>query len=523
MPKLNALFLLLFIPVISIYAQSGNQAFSSQTQPLPYLQISNSISAPSNTEISQSLNSIERGMLTPQDIATVANTFAFLSRKDQNTFLLNLREKNKKLAETLIIYRNRLNQYVAEGTNLQPIIEAIFLHYVINTEEGISARNHNEPQDLFVEMSKYSQILGMEFSRSSNGRSFFKVNSKSEECYNCTGDSFNDLHSNGVTANRIRYGRDDVISSSVFDFNGTTKEYRLENAAILADLSHLSYFQPQFIKTQLAQWNYSSFSWIEGTKTDTQVFVAKKDNYQIVCFRGTESFTDALVDVWFKKVSADEGKGKVHAGFQSALDEIWTQLEKTLNKQTPIYVSGHSLGGALAQLTANRLTSNNYRVYGVYTFGSPRVGNLTFKKSYDVRLKDNTFLHINNRDVVATVPPEILGFMNLGGSERRFDSNHQITLKDTEGKTISTQEELEFDQLDTKKQLVIRNEMKEVSASIKASSEFLNTSAPNIPASAYGTEFDRGKIDDHKIDQYLFKLACAIVEREWQRLGISGR
>jgi len=51
-------------------------------------------------------------------------------------------------------------------------------------------------------------------------------------------------------------------------------------------------------------------------------------------------------------------------------------------------VTGHSLGGAVATLTAAELSTNtNYNVADVYTYGEPRVGNKKFADWFNKKLK----------------------------------------------------------------------------------------------------------------------------------------
>ena len=77
----------------------------------------------------------------------------------------------------------------------------------------------------------------------------------------------------------------------------------------------------------------------------------------------------------------DQG-GKVHRGFKAALSEVWTSLEKHISNlhrnNLKIWLTGHSLGAALATLAADRLGN----AQGLYTFGSPRIGDRDFKNQY---------------------------------------------------------------------------------------------------------------------------------------------
>ena len=65
-----------------------------------------------------------------------------------------------------------------------------------------------------------------------------------------------------------------------------------------------------------------------------------------------------------------------------------------------IYITGHSLGGALAQISAAALSKND-NVAACYTFGSPRVATLRF----DTEVKCPHYRVIDNWDLVPGVPP----------------------------------------------------------------------------------------------------------------------
>lgn len=77
---------------------------------------------------------------------------------------------------------------------------------------------------------------------------------------------------------------------------------------------------------------------------------------------------------------------RVHHGFYSAyvtsfkdvLSARVTELHR-LHPDYKVYVTGHSLGAAMATLSAADLSVvSQIPIEGVYTFGSPRVGNLAF-------------------------------------------------------------------------------------------------------------------------------------------------
>lgn len=509
------LAILFYFGCLNLLSQSNNSQTPATS--LSFLQATSEETTNSQHTIHPSLDTSLNKTLTPSGIATITRTFAYLQWKEQNKLLQEINSKDPSLAETLIIFRKQLRSSSSQEEKLQRTIEAVFMHYLTNTKRGSAIEGEATTAELTQLLDRYAQSHGLVFNHNGNKQATFTLDSTTEPCKNCPLNTFYQLRYAGITVNKMRYGRNDVIPATSFEFSGNG--YNLETAAILADFCHLSYFSPTFVKKQLTLQGFTSFQWIEGDATDTQVFIVRKGGYQIICFRGTESVEDVLVDLWFKKKQATGGKGAVHAGFQAALYEVWPQLERSLDKNSKIIVTGHSLGGAVAQLMANRLALTNYHVSGVYTFGSPRVGNSKFKTAYNSRLADKTFLHINNKDAVTAVPLEILGFYHLGAEERRFDTNHKITITRHEGTELLGAEERTFEQLDTKTQEEVRRKMEDVAASIERSSEFLRKSPHTLPSFSYGTTFETGALDNHRADEYLFKLACAIVEKEMKRVN----
>lgn len=81
-----------------------------------------------------------------------------------------------------------------------------------------------------------------------------------------------------------------------------------------------------------------------------------------------------------------------------------------------IYVTGHSLGGALATLLAIELSSSQMAKNGIifvtmYNFGSPRVGNRRFAEVYNAKVKDSWRI-VNHRDIIPTVP-RLMGYCHV--------------------------------------------------------------------------------------------------------------
>lgn len=193
----------------------------------------------------------------------------------------------------------------------------------------------------------------------------------------------------------------------------------MSEAALLAYTSETFAF-PRFISAGLDNVRFF-------TGHSTQCYVAANNYFAIVAFRGTEFtidqgpdalgqfISDLSVDIDIRWVDAPGG-GKIHRGFNEALSEIWSKLlphlEKLAQKGIKIWVTGHSLGGALAVLTATRFR----KIHGLYTFGAPRLGNRNFVSSFPMR----SFRIINKNDMVPHLP--FYPYADLG-SLAYIDSN----------------------------------------------------------------------------------------------------
>ncbi|WP_437980327.1 lipase family protein [Sorangium sp. So ce117] len=82
-----------------------------------------------------------------------------------------------------------------------------------------------------------------------------------------------------------------------------------------------------------------------------------------------------------------------------------------LGKLEALYITGHSLGAALAVIAAalietdDQLTGLRSALRGVYTYGQPMVGDSTFATEFDEKLGKKLFRHVYSRDIVPRMPP----------------------------------------------------------------------------------------------------------------------
>ncbi len=154
-------------------------------------------------------------------------------------------------------------------------------------------------------------------------------------------------------------------------------------------------------------------------------FVADVGGAVVLAFRGTDSFDNWLTDGNVAQVSDPAYPGKVHRGFAAALGLMWPGLKERLPAGRPVWVTGHSLGGALATLAGVRLLADGYDVPAVYTFGSPRVGDLDFYAGY----RPVNYRVVNNDDLVAHIPLETMILAVRPFGLRQFTYKHVGTLE----------------------------------------------------------------------------------------------
>jgi len=153
-----------------------------------------------------------------------------------------------------------------------------------------------------------------------------------------------------------------------------------------------------------------------------------KQSRLVVAFRGTEYFKDWLDDFDFAPApySAIPGRGTVHQGFQVVYEAVRENLRKLVQSKAPgckeLLITGHSLGGALAALSApdllNDVAANLAPI--VYTWAEPRVGHPDFVRLFDTRVNIG-YRIVNLWDVVPHLPP-VLALYEHEGSSLHIDS-----------------------------------------------------------------------------------------------------
>ena len=134
----------------------------------------------------------------------------------------------------------------------------------------------------------------------------------------------------------------------------------------------------------------------------------------VVGFRGSAPYKQAIWEILESFLSPEVSflKGKVQSYWKRGFDVLWPSMEaevKALVAKNPFYeiwVTGHSLGGAMASLASTWLAYYNIasrKNIILYTFGMPRVGNFDYAQQHD-QLVNNSWRVVNSNDVVPHFP-----------------------------------------------------------------------------------------------------------------------
>jgi len=193
-------------------------------------------------------------------------------------------------------------------------------------------------------------------------------------------------------------------------------------AKLTVTLSRLAYKNADSARAGAADQGLDEFRFF--TASSTQAFAAADTTRRFLVFRGTESTNpvDWARDAQFKPRPA--ALGRVHSGFDAALDEVWPDVNTMLaGDSRPLIITGHSLGGGLSIIAAARLVEAAAPPAAVYVFGCPRTGLGDFRDTYDAALRDVTFRVINHIDLVTRVPLLAQGY-RAPGRRMYFDASH---------------------------------------------------------------------------------------------------
>ena len=177
-------------------------------------------------------------------------------------------------------------------------------------------------------------------------------------------------------------------------------------AATLALLSKMAYEKDDelmgFVANGMGFDSCQSFN-----KSNSAAHVLSSDAVVVIAFRGTEfsSLADWKTDAYIRFFE-DPFLGNVHTGFNNAYQDVRSDVENVLQQSAgkTIWVTGHSLGGAMAVICATRIKQQRLGQPRIVTFGQPRVGDMAVAKWIDRAFPNSYQRFVNDNDVVARLP-----------------------------------------------------------------------------------------------------------------------
>lgn len=158
-------------------------------------------------------------------------------------------------------------------------------------------------------------------------------------------------------------------------------------------------------------------------------FILESPHEIIIAFRGTSTATN-----WISNLNASQKKFQfikeyclTHRGFTDIYSSMREKIISTLTRLSPdktLYITGHSLGAALATLCAVDIAANTaYISPNLFTYGSPRVGDPAFTRVFSNYVQ-KSYRYANIFDIVTYAPPAVY---KLPKREKKYYYRHVPT------------------------------------------------------------------------------------------------
>ena len=150
---------------------------------------------------------------------------------------------------------------------------------------------------------------------------------------------------------------------------------------------------------------------LNNNQTDIHAIFCEFTDYNVLAFRGTHSLENFFTDAQIERVPWGPRGMMVHRGFLEAYLSIDGQVAEALRKADvkPLYITGHSLGAALAMICAAALVyyyppHHAESIAGIYGFGTPRWTNARGAHWFNHQWGERVWRVVDCLDPIAHMP-----------------------------------------------------------------------------------------------------------------------
>jgi hypothetical protein len=173
----------------------------------------------------------------------------------------------------------------------------------------------------------------------------------------------------------------------------------MQKIVIASQLSSAVYSKCDVAIAKAKEFGYDEvFFW---SHADTQAMLCENKDEAWLVWRGTEptSFADVWHNLSWPRLERWSGEGRIHSGYKDAFNMLRPAIDTVIaGIRKPLYVTGHSMGGALATVycSANPLTPT-----ALYSFCATKALN---QKAADQIICETNVIG-NKYDVAVYWPP----------------------------------------------------------------------------------------------------------------------
>jgi hypothetical protein len=180
--------------------------------------------------------------------------------------------------------------------------------------------------------------------------------------------------------------------------------FDLDTAVALAQASEAAYYDADKVAAWAKEAGFAKTKSFDSG--NIQGYWCTVDDVALLAFRGTNNPGQWLRDVRFYPAQYDWGH--VHIGFRNGVANVESALaefDSIASAAQHVWLTGHSLGGALAVIAAARLKMKTGVSALLHTYGQPAVGLNDFAERFSVEIPGCQWRFVNQCDIVTRVPP----------------------------------------------------------------------------------------------------------------------